>query len=30
VLFSVYLGAVMWGGLWLREPRLRHLFPFRG
>jgi len=30
VLFSVYLGAVMWGGLWLREPRLRRLFPFRG
>jgi len=30
VLFSVYVGAVMWGGLWLREPRLRHLLPFRG
>jgi hypothetical protein len=27
ILFSVYLGAVMWGGLWLREPRLRTLFP---
>jgi hypothetical protein len=27
ILFSVYLGAVMWGGLWLREPRLRALFP---
>jgi hypothetical protein len=29
VLFSVYLGLFMWGGLWLREPRLRALFPFR-
>lgn len=27
VLFSVDLGAVMWGGLWLREPRLRQLLP---
>jgi hypothetical protein len=27
VLFSIYLGAVMWGGLWLREPRLRSLLP---
>lgn len=26
-LFSVYLGAVMWGGLLLREPRLRALLP---
>ena len=25
VLFSVYLGAFLWGGLWLREPRLRAL-----
>jgi hypothetical protein len=25
VLFSVYLGGVMWGGLLLREPRLRAL-----
>jgi hypothetical protein len=25
VLFSIYLGAFMWGGLWLREPRLRAL-----
>lgn len=30
VLFSVYLGAAMWGGLWLRDPRLRALFPWRG
>ncbi len=28
-LFSVYLGLVMWGGLWLRDARLRALFPFR-
>ena len=29
VLFGVYLGAALWGGLWLREPRLRALFPVR-
>jgi hypothetical protein len=29
VLFSVYLGLFMWGGLWLRDPALRALFPFR-
>lgn len=29
VLFGVYLGILMWGGLWLRDPRLRALFPFR-
>ncbi len=28
-LFSVYLGLVMWGGLWLRDPALRAIFPFR-
>ncbi|WP_447762721.1 DoxX family protein [Sphingopyxis panaciterrae] len=28
ILFSVYLGLFMWGGLWLRNPRLRALFPF--
>jgi hypothetical protein len=28
-LFSRYLGLIMWGGLWLRDPRLRALFPFR-
>ena len=28
-LFSLYLGLVMWGGLWLRDPQLRALFPFR-
>jgi hypothetical protein len=27
VLFSVYVGLFMWGGLWLRSPRLRALFP---
>ena len=29
VLFGVYIGVMMWGGLWLREPRLRALFPLR-
>ena len=29
-LFGVYLGTVTWAGLWLREPRLRALFPLRG
>ena len=28
-LFSLYLGLFMWGGLWLRDERLRALFPFR-
>jgi hypothetical protein len=28
-LFGVYLGLLVWGGLWLREPRLRALFPLR-
>lgn len=27
ILFSVYLGLFMWGGLWLRDRRLRALFP---
>ena len=26
-LFGLYLGAVMWAGLWLRSPRLRDVFP---
>jgi hypothetical protein len=30
ILFSVYLGLFMWGGLWLRDQRLRALFPFAG
>ncbi|WP_122465706.1 MULTISPECIES: DoxX family protein [Brevundimonas] len=28
-LFGVYLGLVMWGGLWLRDPALRGLLPLR-
>jgi hypothetical protein len=28
-LFSIYLGLFMWGGLWLRDPGLRALFPWR-
>lgn len=27
ILFGLYLGLFMWGGLWLRSPRLRALFP---
>lgn len=27
-LFSLYLGLIMWGGLWLRDPALRAVFPF--
>ena len=27
ILFGVYLGAAMWGGLWLRDPRVRALLP---
>jgi hypothetical protein len=30
VLFGVYLGAFVWGGLWLRDPRIRALIPLRG
>jgi hypothetical protein len=26
-LFPVYIGILMWGGLWLRMPALRKLFP---
>jgi hypothetical protein len=29
VLFSVYLGIFMWGGLWLRDQRIRALLPLR-
>jgi hypothetical protein len=29
VLFGFYLGLMVWGGLWLRDPILRHLIPFR-
>ncbi len=28
-LFGVYLGFAVWGGLYLREPRLRALLPLR-
>jgi len=27
ILFGAYLGVFAWGGLWLREPRLRTLLP---
>jgi Na+/melibiose symporter-like transporter len=29
VLFPIYFAALLWGGLYLREPRLRALFPLR-
>lgn len=29
VLFGVYLGLAMWGGIWLRDPLLRGLLPVR-
>jgi hypothetical protein len=29
ILFGVYLGLFVWGGLWLRDPRLRALIPLR-
>ena len=29
LLFGLYLGVIAWGGLWLREPRLRSLIPFK-
>ena len=29
VLFSIYLGLFMWGGLWLRDSDLRARFPLR-
>ncbi len=29
ILFSVYLGLFLWGGLWLRDPALRAIFPLR-
>jgi hypothetical protein len=28
VLFGVYVGVLMWGGLWLRDERVRALLPF--
>ncbi|MBO9695467.1 MAG: DoxX family protein [Sphingopyxis sp.] len=27
ILFGVYLGLMLWGGLWLRDPRVRALIP---
>jgi hypothetical protein len=29
ILFGVYLGVLLWGGLWLRDARLRQLIPLR-
>lgn len=29
VLFPVYMGVILWGGLWFRDDRLRALLPFR-
>ena len=29
VLFGVYMGLFAWGGLWLRDPALRAIFPWR-
>ncbi|MGH6641152.1 MAG: DoxX family protein [Bradyrhizobium sp.] len=28
-LFGFYLGVMVWGGLWLRDPGLRNFIPFR-
>ena len=28
-LFGFYLGLMVWGGLWLRDPALRNFIPFR-
>jgi hypothetical protein len=29
ILFGVYFGLIAWGGIYLRDARLRALFPFR-
>jgi hypothetical protein len=29
ILFTVYFGILIWGGLWLRNTKLRELFPVR-
>jgi hypothetical protein len=29
-LFPVYFGILLWGALWLREPRVAELIPLRG
>lgn len=28
VLFPTYIAALLWAGLWLRDPRIRTVFPF--
>jgi hypothetical protein len=28
VFIALVMGAIVWGGLWLREPRLRALMPW--
>ena len=30
ILFGVYVGLLVWGGLWLRDTRVRALLPLRG
>ena len=30
ILFGVYLGVLLWGGLWLRDARVRALIPLIG
>ena len=30
ILFPVYVGVFIWGGLYMRDDRLRKLFPWRG
>ena len=29
LLFGLYLGLLIWGGLWLRDPRVRAMAPYR-
>lgn len=29
LLFGVYVGVIAWGGLWLRDPRVRAMLPVR-
>jgi hypothetical protein len=30
ILFPIYVAALLWGGLWLRDDRVRQLVPVRG
>jgi hypothetical protein len=30
ILFPVYLGVLLWGGLYLRDPRVAALIPLKG